>query len=134
MLASQKIGWRNHTNVGFDKGFVGFYESTEEILACPYNYNVAFVGCVNRIIAGLGSGAVYLHPVLIPLSLTLIYSLLAKRGWKAPVPAQYHRLNQRCPGSGYPAGTFLFRARPGPVAPWVPSSRVLNGDGVSKRF
>ena len=62
---NQKIDWRNRTNVGFVKGFVGFYEGAEEILACSYNYNVALVGCANRIIAGFGCSSVYLYPVLI---------------------------------------------------------------------
>ena len=65
MLANQKIDWRNRSNVGFIKRFMGLYESPEEILAGPYNCDAAFVGYSNRIIARLGCGAIYLYTILI---------------------------------------------------------------------
>ena len=43
---------------------MGLHESPEEILACPYNCNVALAGCFNRAIAGLCCGAIYLHIIL----------------------------------------------------------------------
>jgi hypothetical protein len=43
---------------------MGFYESSEEILACPHNRDVALIGYVNRFGAGLSGRTVYLHVVL----------------------------------------------------------------------
>jgi hypothetical protein len=59
-----KIDWRNRSNVGFNKRLVGFYESSEEILACPHNCDAALVGRFNRFIAGFSCGAIYLHIIL----------------------------------------------------------------------
>jgi len=44
---------------------MGFYESAEEILACPHNFDAALAGCVNRVITGFSRGTVYLHSFLI---------------------------------------------------------------------
>ncbi len=63
----QKIDWRNRTNVGFIKRFVGFYESPKEILACSYNCNAASIGRSDSAIAGFSSSAIYLYAVLILL-------------------------------------------------------------------
>lgn len=59
-----KTDWRNLSNVRFIKGFMGFYESPEEILACAYNFYAAVVGCFDHIIARFFSGAIYIHTVL----------------------------------------------------------------------
>ena len=68
MLVNPKTVWRNRSNVGSIKRFMGVYESPEEILAGACDYNVAFVGGFNCVIAGFSSGAIYLYPVLILLS------------------------------------------------------------------
>ena len=65
MLASPKIDWRNRTDVGSIKRFMGFYESPKEILACSYNCNAASIGISDSAIAGFSSSAIYLYPVLI---------------------------------------------------------------------
>ena len=67
---------------------MGFYESSEEILACPHNRDVALVGCFNRFIAGFSCGAIYLHIILKKVShliggvnlLLLTLSLLVDTG------------------------------------------------------
>ena len=67
MLVNQKIDWRNRSNVGFIKGLMGLYESPQEILACPHNCDAALAGNFDRIVAGLGCGAIYLYAVLAKL-------------------------------------------------------------------
>lgn len=64
MFVKQKIDWRNLTNVGFIEGLMGFYESQEEILACPHYCDVTIAGRSDSIIAGFGGGSVYLYSVL----------------------------------------------------------------------
>jgi len=44
---------------------LGFYEGSEEILACAYNYIAAVAGYFNRNVARLCSGTLYIHAVLI---------------------------------------------------------------------
>ena len=68
VLANQKIDWRNRSNVGFNTRLMGFYESPKEILACPYNCNVALVGRFDRVITGFSCGTIYLYSVLIVYS------------------------------------------------------------------
>ena len=67
MLVKQKIDWRNRTNVGFIKRFMGFYESPKEILACSYHCNAAFIGRSDSAIARFSSSTIYLYSVLILL-------------------------------------------------------------------
>jgi len=43
---------------------MGLYEGSQEILACPRDYHVAFVRCFDRVIVGFSCGTIYLHPVL----------------------------------------------------------------------
>ena len=43
---------------------MGFYEGSEEILACPYNRDIALVRCVNSVITGISCGTIYLHLIL----------------------------------------------------------------------
>jgi hypothetical protein len=43
---------------------MGFYESSEEILACSYHCDVAFVGCFDCVITGFRCGTIYLYPFL----------------------------------------------------------------------
>ncbi len=63
--ANLEIGWRNRTDVGFNKRFMGFYESPQEILARSNYRDAVVIRCSDRIITGLGCRAFYLHPVLI---------------------------------------------------------------------
>lgn len=64
MFTNLKTDWRNLSDVRFIKGFMGFYESPQEILAGSRDYNVAPVRCFDRIIAGFSSGTIYLYVVL----------------------------------------------------------------------
>ena len=62
--ANRKTDWRNRTDVGSNKGPLGFHENPEEILACSDYRDTAVAGSVDCIIARFCGGALYLYTVL----------------------------------------------------------------------
>jgi hypothetical protein len=63
--ANQEIDWRNRTNVGFNKRFMGFYESPQEILARTSDRDAVVVRCSDRVVTRFGCRTIYLYTVLI---------------------------------------------------------------------